>query len=82
MTEKLLKAILNPNTHPHTNSHLAVLLFFRALMFVSNNFSSTIQEMVLVEDDINLLALVNRELHRYIDNMEEAKYVITYIPYI
>ena len=44
-------------------------------MFVSNNFGGAIQEMVLVEDDINLLALVNRELHRYIDNMEEAKYV-------
>ena len=47
----------------------------RALMFVSNNFGGAIQEMVLAEDDINLLALVNRELHKYIDNMEEAKYV-------
>lgn len=45
----------------------------RALMFVSNNFGGAIQEMVLAEDDINLLALVNRELHKYIDNMEEAK---------
>ena len=42
-------------------------------MFVSNNFGGTIQEMVLKDDDVNLLALVNRELHKYIDNMEEAK---------
>ena len=42
-------------------------------MFVSNNFSGTIQEMVLKDDDVNFLALVNRELHKYIDNMEEAK---------
>ena len=42
-------------------------------MFVSNSFNSAIQEMILGKDDINLLALINRELHRYIDNMEEAK---------
>ena len=42
-------------------------------MFVSNSFSAAIQEMSLGKDDINLLALINRELHKYIDNMEEAK---------
>ncbi|XP_060596345.1 methionine--tRNA ligase, cytoplasmic-like [Ruditapes philippinarum] len=45
----------------------------RALMFVSNSFGGVIQEMVLTVDDYNLLALVNRELQTYIDNMESAR---------
>ncbi|XP_053392542.1 methionine--tRNA ligase-like [Mercenaria mercenaria] len=45
----------------------------RALTFVSNSFGGTIQEMVLNADDYNLLALVNRELKTYIDNMESAR---------
>ncbi|XP_061178088.1 methionine--tRNA ligase, cytoplasmic-like [Saccostrea echinata] len=45
----------------------------RALMFVSNNFGGQVQEMNLTEEDFNLLALVNRELQTYIDNMEQIK---------
>ncbi|XP_062603624.1 methionine--tRNA ligase, cytoplasmic-like isoform X3 [Saccostrea cucullata] len=45
----------------------------RALMFVSNNFGGEIQEMNLTEEDFHLLALVNRELQTYIDNMEQIK---------
>ncbi|XP_052815564.1 methionine--tRNA ligase, cytoplasmic-like isoform X2 [Mya arenaria] len=45
----------------------------RALMFVSNSFGGTIQPMDLNSDDYNLLALVNRELHTYIDNMETTR---------
>ena len=55
-------------------SSAAHFTFFRALMFVSNNFDGTIQMMDLTADDLNILALINRELHTYIDNMEEAKY--------
>lgn len=42
-------------------------------MFVSNSFGGVIQEMVPNADDYNLLALVNRELKTYIENMESAK---------
>ncbi|KAJ8307320.1 hypothetical protein KUTeg_015404 [Tegillarca granosa] len=45
----------------------------RALMFVSNNFKGEIQKMVLNDDDNQLLALINRELHAYLDNMKDAK---------
>lgn len=45
----------------------------RALMFVSNSFGGVIQEMTLTPDDFHLLALVNRELASYIDNMEQIK---------
>ncbi|KAL4234118.1 hypothetical protein ACF0H5_005771 [Mactra antiquata] len=45
----------------------------RALTFVSNSFDGTIQTMTLIPDDYNLLALVNRELKTYIDNMESAR---------
>lgn len=45
----------------------------RALMFVSNNFDNTIQEVHLTEDDQQLLALVTRELVTYIENMEQAR---------
>ncbi|XP_060077335.1 methionine--tRNA ligase, cytoplasmic-like [Ylistrum balloti] len=45
----------------------------RALMFLSNNFEGTIQEMVLADEDKQLLAQVTRELCTYIENMEQAK---------
>ena len=41
-------------------------------MFVSNNFGGVVQEMNLTEEDQELLALINRELQTYIDNMEQA----------
>ena len=44
-------------------------------MFVSNNFGGMIQEMCLSKEDQELLALIQRELTTYIDNMEEAKLV-------
>lgn len=44
----------------------------RGLMFVSNNFGGVVQEMNLNDDDKELLALINRELQTYIDNMEQA----------
>ncbi|XP_052230994.1 methionine--tRNA ligase, cytoplasmic-like [Dreissena polymorpha] len=45
----------------------------RALMFVSNSFGGSIQQMDLSADDFNLIALVTRELRSYIDNMENAR---------
>ena len=44
-------------------------------MFVGNSFDGCIQEMNLTADDYNLLALVNRELRTYIENMEATRYV-------
>ena len=49
------------------------MLYFRALTFVSNTFGGAIQPMDLTEDDFHLLALVNRELSTYIENMEDAR---------
>lgn len=46
-------------------------------MFVSNSFGGQIQEMTLTPADFHLLALVNRELASYIDNMEQIKWDIT-----
>ncbi|KAK3106651.1 hypothetical protein FSP39_024573 [Pinctada imbricata] len=45
----------------------------RALMFVNNNFGGVIQEINLVRDDQELLALIKRELTAYIESMEEAR---------
>ncbi|KAL3859984.1 hypothetical protein ACJMK2_010161 [Sinanodonta woodiana] len=45
----------------------------RALKFVDSNFGGVIQQMDLTSDEFNLLALINRELHTYIENMEQAK---------
>lgn len=42
-------------------------------MFVSNSFGGEIQQMKLTEEDFHLLALVNRELITYIENMEQIK---------
>ena len=46
--------------------------FNRALMFLSTNFDGVVQEMNLNDDDKELLALINRELQTYIENMEQA----------
>lgn len=45
----------------------------RALMFVEKTYNSTIPEMHLEEEDVTLLALVNRELSCYIKMLEAAK---------
>ncbi|XP_063424001.1 methionine--tRNA ligase, cytoplasmic-like isoform X3 [Mytilus trossulus] len=44
----------------------------RGLKFLSDNFGGVIQEMNLKDEDKELLALINRELQTYIDNMEQA----------
>jgi hypothetical protein len=41
-------------------------------MFLSTNFDGVVQEMNLNDDDKELLALINRELQTYIENMEQA----------
>lgn len=45
----------------------------RALVFCEKNFNSTVSEIVLSEDELNLLALINRELKSYVSAMEKAK---------
>lgn len=45
----------------------------RALTFVSNSFEQTIQPMKLDKGDEVLIAQVNKQLHCYINNMENAK---------
>lgn len=49
--------------------------FGRALTFVSNSFEQTIQPMKLEKGDEVLIAQVNKQLHCYINNMENAKSV-------
>lgn len=46
----------------------------RALVFLEKNFNATIPEIVLQEDDLILLALINRELKGYIHSMEKSKF--------
>lgn len=46
----------------------------RALVFLEKNFNSTIPEIELTEDDLILLALINRELKGYVHSMEKAKF--------
>lgn len=45
----------------------------RSLMFCEKNFASTIPPMKLVEDDLLLLALVNREIKGYVTSMDKAR---------
>ncbi|KAL7736851.1 hypothetical protein ACLKA6_015685 [Drosophila palustris] len=45
----------------------------RALVFCEKNFNSTVPEMVLTQDELVLLALINRELRGYINSLEKAK---------
>ncbi|SPP73669.1 methionine--tRNA ligase, cytoplasmic [Drosophila guanche] len=45
----------------------------RALVFCEKNFNSTVPEVVATEEELILLALVNRELRGYINSLEKAK---------
>ncbi|XP_011500338.1 PREDICTED: methionine--tRNA ligase, cytoplasmic [Ceratosolen solmsi marchali] len=45
----------------------------RALMFVEKNFNSKIPQMELSDEDMHVLALVQRELTNYISFLEQAK---------
>ncbi|XP_055539810.1 methionine--tRNA ligase, cytoplasmic [Wyeomyia smithii] len=45
----------------------------RALVFCEKFFDSTVPPMVLNDDDYTLLALVNRELKGYVNQMERAR---------
>lgn len=45
----------------------------RALVFCEKNFNSTVPEIVLTQDELVLLALINRELRGYINSLEKAK---------
>ena len=47
--------------------------YFRALVFVSNFFNGEIPELHITDDDKELVALVTRELHKYVDNLEKIK---------
>lgn len=42
-------------------------------MFAGNNFNSTVPDMILREEDLQVLALVQRELTEYISALEQAK---------
>ncbi|PFX24554.1 Methionine--tRNA ligase, cytoplasmic [Stylophora pistillata] len=45
----------------------------RALMFVQNNFDSCIPAMALTDEDKKFIALINKELKTYIDNLEKMR---------
>ncbi|XP_050404697.1 methionine--tRNA ligase, cytoplasmic isoform X2 [Patella vulgata] len=45
----------------------------RGLAFVSSSFGGVIQEIHLTENDIQTVALINRELQTYINNMENTR---------
>jgi len=45
----------------------------RALMFVQNNFGASIPAMELTDEDKNFIALINKELKTYIDNLEKMR---------
>lgn len=45
----------------------------RALVFCEKNFNSTISAIQLTDDEINVLALINREIKGYVMCMEKAK---------
>lgn len=42
-------------------------------MFAEKNFNSKIPEMELLEEDLNVLALVQRELTSYVASLEQAR---------
>lgn len=42
-------------------------------MFVHNNFGGAIPAMKLTEDDKNFIALINKELKTYIDDLEKMR---------
>ena len=43
-------------------------------MFVNNSFSGTVPDIELNDSDLELLALINRELKNYIENLTKIKY--------
>ncbi|KAH8290278.1 hypothetical protein KR054_001553 [Drosophila jambulina] len=45
----------------------------RALVFCEKNFNSTVPEVEATQDELILLALINRELRGYINSLEKAK---------
>uniref|UniRef100_A0A182SAZ8 methionine--tRNA ligase n=1 Tax=Anopheles maculatus TaxID=74869 RepID=A0A182SAZ8_9DIPT len=47
--------------------------FNRALVFCEKFFDSTVPVMTLTEEDYTLLALINRELKGYVNQMEKAR---------
>ena len=42
-------------------------------MFLKNSFDSTIQKIILNEEDEAFLASINRDLKSYIDSLENIK---------
>ena len=42
-------------------------------MFVLNNFGGVIPAMELTDEDKNFIALINKELKTYIDNLEKMR---------
>lgn len=46
----------------------------RALVFCESRFHSTISNITLNDDDLTLLALINREIKGYITSMEKARF--------
>lgn len=45
----------------------------RALVFCEKNFQSTVGEVKVTEDELNVVALINREIKGYIQSMEKSK---------
>ncbi|XP_065665048.1 methionine--tRNA ligase, cytoplasmic isoform X3 [Hydra vulgaris] len=45
----------------------------RALMFLKNNFNSTLPNLQLQCEDYNLVAGINRDLHQYIEHLDAIK---------
>lgn len=43
-------------------------------MFVHNNFGGAVPAMDLIEEDKNFIALINKELKTYIDDLEKTRY--------
>ena len=61
------------NCFPFTFVPFKTELFSRALMFVHNNFGGAVPAMDLTEEDKNFIALVNKELKTYIDDLEKMR---------
>ncbi|XP_064643497.1 methionine--tRNA ligase, cytoplasmic-like isoform X2 [Lineus longissimus] len=45
----------------------------RALMFCANSFNGVVPEMVLQDEDKELLAQINKELKKYVENLEGVR---------
>lgn len=55
---------------------IGLCLFDRSLMFVSNQFGGVVPEMNLRDTDVELLALVTREVKAYVNNLDSVKLVL------